>query len=31
VAELNPGGLTSLERMQRTLRILTDEVIPAFR
>ena len=31
VAELNPGGLTSLERMQRTLRILTHEVIPAFR
>jgi len=31
VAELNPGGLTSLERMKRTLRILTHEVIPAFR
>ena len=31
VAELNPGGLMSLERMQRTLRILTHEVIPAFR
>ena len=31
VAELNPGGLTPLERMQRTLRILTHEVIPALR
>ena len=31
VAELNPGGLLPMERMQRTLRILTDEVIPAFR
>ena len=31
VAELNPGGLTPLERMQRTLRILTPEVIPALR
>jgi len=31
VAELNPGGLLSLERMQRTLRILTHEVIPALR
>ena len=31
VAELNPGGLMPLERMQRTLRILTHEVIPAFR
>jgi alkanesulfonate monooxygenase SsuD/methylene tetrahydromethanopterin reductase-like flavin-dependent oxidoreductase (luciferase family) len=31
VAELNPGGLLPLERMQRTLRILTHEVIPAFR
>ena len=28
---LNPGGLLPLERMQRTLRILTHEVIPAFR
>ncbi len=31
VAELNPGGLLPLDRMQRTLRILTHEVIPAFR
>jgi len=31
VAELNPGGLMPLARMQRTLRILTHEVIPAFR
>ena len=31
VAELNPGGLLPMERMQRTLRILTHEVIPAFR
>jgi alkanesulfonate monooxygenase SsuD/methylene tetrahydromethanopterin reductase-like flavin-dependent oxidoreductase (luciferase family) len=31
VAELNPGGLLSLDRMQRTLRILTHEVIPALR
>ena len=29
VAELNPGGLLPLERMQRTLRILTHEVMPA--
>ena len=31
VAELNPGGLLPLERMQRTLRILTHEVMPAFK
>jgi alkanesulfonate monooxygenase SsuD/methylene tetrahydromethanopterin reductase-like flavin-dependent oxidoreductase (luciferase family) len=31
VAELNPGGLMPLERMRRTLRILTHEVIPALR
>jgi alkanesulfonate monooxygenase SsuD/methylene tetrahydromethanopterin reductase-like flavin-dependent oxidoreductase (luciferase family) len=31
VAELNPGGLMPLERMQRTLRILTHEVFPALR
>jgi alkanesulfonate monooxygenase SsuD/methylene tetrahydromethanopterin reductase-like flavin-dependent oxidoreductase (luciferase family) len=31
VAELNPGGLLPMERMQRTLRILAHEVIPAFR
>jgi alkanesulfonate monooxygenase SsuD/methylene tetrahydromethanopterin reductase-like flavin-dependent oxidoreductase (luciferase family) len=29
VAELNPGGLLPLERMERTLRIFTHEVIPA--
>jgi len=29
VAELNPGGLLPMERMQRTLRILTHEVLPA--
>ncbi len=31
VAELNPGGLLSTEQMHRTLRILTHEVMPAFR
>jgi len=31
VAELNPGGLLPVEPMERTLRILTHEVIPAFR
>src|SRR5882724_12229893 len=31
VAELNPGGLLPMERMQRTLRVLTHEVMPAFR
>jgi alkanesulfonate monooxygenase SsuD/methylene tetrahydromethanopterin reductase-like flavin-dependent oxidoreductase (luciferase family) len=31
VAELNPGGLLPLERMRRTLRILTHEVVPAFK
>jgi alkanesulfonate monooxygenase SsuD/methylene tetrahydromethanopterin reductase-like flavin-dependent oxidoreductase (luciferase family) len=31
VAELNPGGLLAMGQMQRTLRILTQEVMPAFR
>src|SRR5262249_43526866 len=31
VAELNPGGLLSMEQMRRSLRILTHEVIPALR
>jgi hypothetical protein len=31
VAELNPGGLLPMERMRRTLRILTHEVMPAFK
>jgi alkanesulfonate monooxygenase SsuD/methylene tetrahydromethanopterin reductase-like flavin-dependent oxidoreductase (luciferase family) len=31
VAELNPGGLLPMEAMQRTLRILTHEVIPALK
>ena len=31
VAELNPGGLLSTEQMHRTLRILTQEVMPALR
>ncbi len=31
VAELNPGGLLPMERMQRSLRILTHEVMPAFK
>ena len=31
VAELNPGGLLPVEPMHRTLRILTHEVLPAFR
>ena len=31
VAELNPGGLLELEPMRRSLRILTHEVIPAFK
>ena len=31
VAELNPGGLLSIEQMRRTLAILTREVMPAFR
>ncbi|HEV8616573.1 MAG TPA: LLM class flavin-dependent oxidoreductase [Methylomirabilota bacterium] len=31
VAELNPGGLLPMEAMRRTLRILTHEVMPAFR
>jgi alkanesulfonate monooxygenase SsuD/methylene tetrahydromethanopterin reductase-like flavin-dependent oxidoreductase (luciferase family) len=29
VAELNPGGLLPVARMQRTLRILTQEIMPA--
>ena len=29
VAELNPSGQFPMERMQRTLRILTREVMPA--
>ena len=31
VVELNPGGLLSLEQSRRSLRIITEEVIPAFR
>jgi len=31
VAELNPGGLLPLDKMKRTLRIFTHEVIPALR
>ena len=31
VAELNAGGLNPLERAQRTLQILTHEVMPAFK
>jgi hypothetical protein len=31
VAELNPGGLLPMERMQRSLQILTHDVIPALR
>ena len=31
IAELNPGGLLAMERMRRTLHILTHEVIPAIR
>jgi alkanesulfonate monooxygenase SsuD/methylene tetrahydromethanopterin reductase-like flavin-dependent oxidoreductase (luciferase family) len=31
VAELNPGGLLPMDRMLRTLRIFTHEVIPALR
>jgi alkanesulfonate monooxygenase SsuD/methylene tetrahydromethanopterin reductase-like flavin-dependent oxidoreductase (luciferase family) len=31
IAELNPGGLLSMEQMLRTLRILTHEVLPALR
>jgi alkanesulfonate monooxygenase SsuD/methylene tetrahydromethanopterin reductase-like flavin-dependent oxidoreductase (luciferase family) len=31
VAELNAGGLIPLERVQRTLHILTHEVMPAFK
>jgi alkanesulfonate monooxygenase SsuD/methylene tetrahydromethanopterin reductase-like flavin-dependent oxidoreductase (luciferase family) len=31
IAELNPGGMLSMEQMLRTLRIVTHEVVPAFR
>jgi alkanesulfonate monooxygenase SsuD/methylene tetrahydromethanopterin reductase-like flavin-dependent oxidoreductase (luciferase family) len=31
VVELNPGGLLPMERMQRTLRVLTEQVLPALR
>lgn len=31
VAELNPGGLLQTEQVKRTLRILTHEVMPAFK
>ena len=31
VAELNPGGLLSMEKMKRTLRLLTTEIMPAFK
>jgi alkanesulfonate monooxygenase SsuD/methylene tetrahydromethanopterin reductase-like flavin-dependent oxidoreductase (luciferase family) len=31
VAELNPGGLLSMEQMRQNLRILTHEVMPALR
>jgi alkanesulfonate monooxygenase SsuD/methylene tetrahydromethanopterin reductase-like flavin-dependent oxidoreductase (luciferase family) len=31
IAELNPGGLLSMDRLRRTLQILTHEVIPAIR
>jgi hypothetical protein len=30
-AELNPGGLLPLEQEKRTLQILTQEVLPAFK
>jgi len=31
IVELNPGGLLPMDRMLRTLRILTHEVMPALR
>jgi hypothetical protein len=31
VAELNPGGLIPEERVLRSLRILTEKVMPAFK
>jgi alkanesulfonate monooxygenase SsuD/methylene tetrahydromethanopterin reductase-like flavin-dependent oxidoreductase (luciferase family) len=31
IAELNPGGLLPMDRMLRTLRILTHEVVPALK
>jgi alkanesulfonate monooxygenase SsuD/methylene tetrahydromethanopterin reductase-like flavin-dependent oxidoreductase (luciferase family) len=31
IAELNPGGLLDVAQMRRTLRLLTHEVLPAFR
>jgi hypothetical protein len=30
-AELNPGGLLPKEAVQRSLRLLTEEVMPAFK
>ena len=30
-AELNPGGLLPPEAVQRSLRLLTEEVMPAFK
>ena len=31
IVELNPGGLLPMDRMLRTLRILTHEVLPALK
>jgi hypothetical protein len=31
IVELNPGGLLPMDRMLRTLRILTHEVLPKLR
>jgi hypothetical protein len=31
IVELNPGGLLPMDRMLRTLRILTHEVMPALK
>ena len=31
IAELNPGGMLSMEQLLRTLRILTHEVVPALK
>ena len=30
-AELNPGGLLPVEAVQRSLKLLTEEVMPAFK
>jgi hypothetical protein len=30
-AELNPGGLLPVEAVQRSLKLLTQEVMPAFK